>query len=647
MSSTQSLASASTHKVNVPVFAFHIDALLLSLFALYVGLTLPRALVRLFQPSELLNGFFLRSGVRRSPPERNNSTRSNRTLLRTDTLGRSGTMKSRGNASADHSAGAHKGTDTFPAIVTPVARRARGAQHSAPTRVPRWTTIVHPSLAYALNFRVSPGFSLGKLLVLVAYGLIVIYGCLYHSNPFTDYDRSGYIAVSQVPIVMALAGKSNWLSWLSGVGYEKFNYIHRFAGRIVVLMANVHTLGYLYEWSVNGTIQAKFRQPMFIWGLVAVGALDLLFACSLAFVRDRMYSFFFTTHITCVLVALLAIYMHYPATLPYLLAAAVLYAFDHFARIARTRYTTAWLTAENALNGGTTLVDVPSLGAGWRAGQHVRIRVVSDTWFGWWGTWLIGRARPFTIATGSNSGGMMLEIKAIGSWTRKLLRMADDAADARPAEKSTDVERGRGPSRAVRIIVEGPYSGPGYTLYTAYSGVLLVAGGSGISYATSVLDDILQKHASGKSNVRVIEVVWSVTDPDSLYSHLPELLPLMHPRPSPHTPLSLRFSVHWTRTSPRAPRVPRTALPPGMHLRPGRPDIHATMQSVILGVRDAYSTGRGRSHSHSAVSPSGIVIGSCGPIALIDDATRAVGRVSWADWKDVGGVESIEEVYGW
>ena len=223
MSSPQSFASAPTHKINVPVFVFHIDALLLSLFALYVGLTLPRALVRLFQPSEILNGFFLRSGARRSPPSRNNSTRSNRTLLRTDTLGRSGTMKSRGNASADHSTGAHKGKDTFPAIVTPVARRARGAQHSAPTRVPRWTTIVHPSLAYALNFRVSPGFSLGKLLVLVAYALIVIYACMYHSNPFTDYSRTGFVAVSQVPIVMALAGKSNWLSWLSGVGYEKVN----------------------------------------------------------------------------------------------------------------------------------------------------------------------------------------------------------------------------------------------------------------------------------------------------------------------------------------------------------------------------------------------------------------------------------------
>ncbi|KAI9457618.1 ferric reductase like transmembrane component-domain-containing protein [Lactarius psammicola] len=645
MSGAQSFASTTAHKVNVPAFAFHIDVLLLSLFALYVALTLPRALVRLFQPSELLNGFFLRSGAQRSSPERNNSTRSTRTLLRADTLGRSGTLtKPRGNTSAppvDHSTSAGKATDTFPALITP-ARRHRGAQQSsAPTR--------HPSLAYALNFRVSPGFSLGKFLVLVTYGLIVLYACVFHSNPFTDFDRSGYIAVSQVPIVMALAGKSNWLSWVCGVGYEKFNYIHRFSGRIVVVAANVHTLGYLYRWSLNGTVQARLRTPMFVWGLVAICALDLLFACSLSFVRDRMYSFFFATHVTCVVVSLLAIYMHYPPILPYLLAAAVLYAFDHIARIARTRYTTAWLTAENALNGGTTLVDIPSLGAGWRAGQHVRIRVVSDTWFGWWGTWLIGRARPFTIATGSNSGGMMLEIKAQGAWTRKLLRMADGASDARPAEKSTDAERGRGPAREVRIIVEGPYSGPGYTLYTAYSGVILVAGGSGISYATSVLDDILQKHASGKSNVRVIEVVWSVADPDSLYSLLPELAPLMYPRPSPHTTLSLRFSVHWTRTSSRAPRVPRTALPPGMHLRVGRPDVHSTLQSVIAGVRDAYSTttGRSRGQSRSSVSPSGIVIGSCGPTALIDDATRAVGRVSWADWKDVGGVESIEEVFGW
>ena len=148
--------------------------------------------------------------------------------------------------------------------------------------------------------------------------------------------------------------------------------------------------------------------------------------------------------------------MHTPSVFPYILAAVALYAFDHTVRIARTRYTTAWLTAETALNGGTTLVSVPSLDAGWRAGQHVRIRVIGDSWYSWLTTWFVGRARPFTIASASNSGGMLLVIKARGAWTRKLLRMAaaDDAT-----EKSTQAELGHNPTREVRIIVEGPYSG--------------------------------------------------------------------------------------------------------------------------------------------------------------------------------------------
>jgi ferric-chelate reductase len=151
-------------------------------------------------------------------------------------------------------------------------------------------------------------------------------------------------------------------------------------------------------------------------------------------------------------------YRHARTSLPYVLTAVGLYVFDHLARIARTRYTTGWLTAENALNGGTTLVHVRSLRAGWRAGQHVRVRVVSNAWFGWWTTWFFCRARPFTIAAGSDSSCMMLPIKAIGSWTRNLLRLAGEADDARPEPVYTDLERGRGPAREVRVIIEGPYS---------------------------------------------------------------------------------------------------------------------------------------------------------------------------------------------
>jgi ferric-chelate reductase len=147
---------------------------------------------------------------------------------------------------------------------------------------------------------------------------------------------------------------------------------------------------------------------------------------------------------------------------PYVLTAVGLYAFDHLARVVRTRHTTGWLTAEHALNRGTTLVHVPSLRTGWRAGQHVRVRIVSGGWLAWLTTWFLCRARPFTIAAaGSDSGGVMLQIKAFGSWTRNLLRVAGDADNARitgyPEKISADVERGRGSAREVRVIIEGPY----------------------------------------------------------------------------------------------------------------------------------------------------------------------------------------------
>ncbi|KAI0251040.1 ferric reductase like transmembrane component-domain-containing protein [Lactifluus subvellereus] len=651
MSLLQSFTATSHHQINVLLFVFHIDVLLFILFALYVASTLPRALVRLFHPSEFLNGLFLRSGPSRAP-----HTLANPDLMRSASTRTNHSTRTLIGASEDP-----KSPENFQALVVPRARGFQKSKWGAPTRVPRWTTIVHPTLAYALNFRVSPGFSFGKLVVLLTYAIVVLYACWLGSDPFTDPLRTGYVAVSQIPIVIALAGKTNWLSWVSGVGYEKLNYIHRFAGRAVVVMTNVHALGYIYKWSLDNTVLQRLRDPNFVWGLVAVGALDLLFACSLSFVRNRMYTLFFMVHVFGAIIFLFGTYFHAPTTFPFLLAAVGVYVFDHLARLARTRYTTAWLTAEPALNGGTTLVHVPSLGAGWRAGQHVRLRVVSNAWLGWWAAWL-GRARPFTIATGSGSRGMIIPVKANGSWTRNLLSMASEAADARPGGRSMDTERGRGPAREVRVIVEGPYSGPGYTLYSAYSGAVLVAGGSGISYVMSVLDDMLHRHASGKSHLRVIEVIWSITDsgkgashdsifqhscelmgcytPDSLYSLLPELMPLMQPRASPHAAISLRFNVHWTRASARPHRVPRTALPPGMVLRAGRPDIYETLRGVIAGVRSVHWKNR---RGGSSDGPSGVVIGSCGPTALIDDAARAVGRVSWVEWKAVGGVESIEE----
>lgn len=50
---------------------------------------------------------------------------------------------------------------------------------------------------------------------------IILFATFNRSNFFSDPKRAGWIAVAQIPIVVALASKNNILSWLSGQGYEK------------------------------------------------------------------------------------------------------------------------------------------------------------------------------------------------------------------------------------------------------------------------------------------------------------------------------------------------------------------------------------------------------------------------------------------
>ena len=110
-------------------------------------------------------------------------------------------------------------------------------------------------------------------------------------------------------------------------------------------------------------------------------------------------------------------------------------------RWIKTRFTTATIRPLPEL--GVTRVEIPSINAGWRAGQHVRLRVVSS------GMGILGwaEAHPFTIASIiRGEEGMILMCKKAGDWTNKLYDLA----------KLSGYE-GDGQARKVRVSVEGPY----------------------------------------------------------------------------------------------------------------------------------------------------------------------------------------------
>lgn len=72
-----------------------------------------------------------------------------------------------------------------------------------------------------LRMRVGPGFSVGQFIIIAIYFFCVAYASFFHSNIFTDQTRTGWVAVSQLPVVFAFAQKNNVIGSILGYGYEK------------------------------------------------------------------------------------------------------------------------------------------------------------------------------------------------------------------------------------------------------------------------------------------------------------------------------------------------------------------------------------------------------------------------------------------
>lgn len=85
--------------------------------------------------------------------------------------------------------------------------------------------------------------------------------------------------------------------------------------------------------------------------------------------------------------------MHTSAAAPYVWMAVGIYLVDRIIRALKTRYTTARLTAIPDM--GMTRVEIPTINAGWRSGQHVRLQVLSKGMgrLGW------AEVHPFTVAS--------------------------------------------------------------------------------------------------------------------------------------------------------------------------------------------------------------------------------------------------------
>lgn len=123
-----------------------------------------------------------------------------------------------------------------------------------------------------------------------------------------------------------------------------------------------------------------------------------------------------------------------------------IYLLDLILRVVQSHYVSANLEYIPELR--ATRVVVPSLHSGWRAGQHIRLSVLSSGM----GFKQAVESHPFTIAsTSEDEEGLVLYCREIGDWTRSLAKIA------RGRPSAATKEAGRGAGQTVNVLVQGPY----------------------------------------------------------------------------------------------------------------------------------------------------------------------------------------------
>ncbi|KAG2095879.1 FAD-binding domain-containing protein, partial [Suillus discolor] len=372
----------------------------------------------------------------------------------------------------------------------------------------RWTLEIGQS--YTLN--------MAEVFVTVAYIILLLIYAFINTTSVEGQtlditywsNRIAMLASSQFPIVTALGTKNNPVSLVTGISYDKLNYIHRMTARTCFMLLWVHGAGH---------IVSDPYEPFLRAGVTAMVAFSILIIVSLRPVRSNIYEVFFYVHFLGVLIFLMGGYYHTKGAHGsyWIWPSFVFWAFDRFIRAVRL---VVFNHSYFGFKSGTGTMDAATE---MLSENVVRLRLRRPQHFHWspgQTAYLIMpsvstlpfEAHPFTIAsfdssllstpsaedqssaevTGSSAPfwkELVFLVNVQGGFTKKLKEVA--------AKKE-----------AIKVFVDGPY-GPSPDL-GSYDTCVLVAGGSGVSYTLPVFLNIIERVRKGKSSCTRVVFIWSI-----------------------------------------------------------------------------------------------------------------------------------------
>ncbi|KAI9047433.1 hypothetical protein LZ554_008877 [Drepanopeziza brunnea f. sp. 'monogermtubi'] len=334
--------------------------------------------------------------------------------------------------------------------------------------------------------------------------------------------RSGFTAFACIPILIALAGKANLVTILTGISHEKLNIVHRWVAWISFALAWAHTIPFFWISHTDGGYENVKKQFYMgntgrtMWGGVPpLTMLALLCLLSLEPIRARFYEAFYQVHILLGITYFGLLFWHAGNVLDswhYLYATMAVWLASW---LARTFWYTQPLNIRNSWFEGapakvtpragdmTEIELVAPLGFKFTPMQHCFLRVPQLAWLG---------NHPFTICTSYLTPTVEEKNEGIQEYQQRLVFLA--RAHSGFTKKLASYAATH-PDNQLSVWIEGPYGGISRRVELAYDHMILIAGGGGITAMLPWLSLLAQKVAAGalsETRVRRISLFWTVKD---------------------------------------------------------------------------------------------------------------------------------------
>lgn len=340
--------------------------------------------------------------------------------------------------------------------------------------------------------------------------------------------RTGLMAVALTPLIIALSGKANLITLLTGISHEKLNIIHRWVAWLCFGLSVVHTVPFIVAPLRDGGYEALHKQYYKPGGFEYTGTppLAILFGIlllSLPWIRHRAYETFYHLHFWFAVTYLGLMFWHAGQegdSWVYLWATVAAWLMSILARafwFTRPLNIMAkeWMIGSNVsvttfTDDMTRLEVLAPADFLWQPGQHVYLRIPKLALFD---------NHPFTAASADASAAahqtrqeknltehavsrvtpqnLTLLIRSHAGFTRRLRSYLDTMPDAQ-----------------LEAWLEGPY-GSLHGLATPYDNVVLVAGGGGISACLPWLEYFAQRmEQDDEESMRTkrVQLLWSIRE---------------------------------------------------------------------------------------------------------------------------------------